>query len=110
VRPPESLTEPAKYKLLAAYSMPASDASSTEADHLIPLSVGGSSDVANLWPEPDHDKGFYARSATTQNDKDLLEADARDAICRGQITLAAAQHAFATDWTTVATLLGMPRP
>ena len=51
VRPPVSLTEPAKYALMRAYGLSGSP-SQYEFDHLIPLELGGSSNLANLWPEP----------------------------------------------------------
>ena len=50
VRPPTSLTDPAKLQSMAAYSSPGSP-SDYEYDHLVPLELGGSSDVRNLFPE-----------------------------------------------------------
>ena len=52
VRPPESLTEPTKRQLMAAYDIPASKIGDYELDHFIALNDGGASDVRNLWPEP----------------------------------------------------------
>jgi hypothetical protein len=41
IRPPESLTEPAKRKLLAAYGIPAAHIGNYELEHLIDLAGGG---------------------------------------------------------------------
>jgi hypothetical protein len=43
-----------------------------------------------LWPEP----------GSIPNAKDTVENRLHKEICRGQITLAAAQRAIATNWTT----------
>jgi hypothetical protein len=97
VRPPESMTEPDKYKSMAAYSSPGT-ASDYEYDHLVPLELGGSSDVRNLWPEA------YAGGSYT---KDGVENRLNHVVCSGQVTLAAAQHAIATNWTTAEAVLGV---
>jgi len=107
VRPPDSLTEPVKRKLLAAYGIPASQISQYELDHLIDLAGGGASDVRNLWPEPNTFQQFKA-SAFVHNDKDAVEAYTFHAICDGKVSVTAAQNAMATDWTTAVTVLGLP--
>ena len=96
VRPPTSLTDPAKLQSMAAYSSPGS-ASVYEYDHLVPLELGGSSDVRNLWPET------HASSYT----KDGVENRLNNVVCSRQVTLAAAQQAIATDWTTAEAVLGV---
>ncbi|WP_426513430.1 hypothetical protein ACPPVO_24170 [Dactylosporangium sp. McL0621] len=73
VRPPESLTEPAKRKLLAACGIPAAQISSYELDHLIDLAGGGASDIRSLWPEPNTFQ-LYKGSEFVHNDKDAVEA------------------------------------
>ena len=97
VRPPVSITEPAKYQSMSAYSSPGT-ASDYEYDHLVPLELGGSSDVRNLWPEP------YAGGSYT---KDGVETRLNSVVCSGQVTLAAAQQAIATNWTTAEAVLGV---
>lgn len=104
VRPPLDVTAPAKRAILAAYGVPGSEASQYELDHLVELGAGGSSDVRNLWPEPNHDAQRYVRNEYVHNDKDELESRAHDALCRGSMTLAGVQTAMAGDWTTLATL------
>lgn len=99
VRPPEEITQPVKYKMLAAYGIPASQAHDYELDHLVPESLGGSSSIENLWPEPNHDAGRYQRSEYVANDKDEIEQRSWRAVCDGDLALDQAQHAMATDWT-----------
>lgn len=97
-RPPESVTEGQKRLSLAAYGY--SDGRSLhtyEFDHLIPLELDGASDSPeNLWPEPDYpgvsDSSYYL------NPKDHVEDELHDWVCRGRITLGAAQHVIATNW------------
>jgi hypothetical protein len=97
VRPPESITEPEKFQSMSAYSSPGT-ASYYEYDHLVPLELGGSSDVRNLWPEP-YAGGSYI--------KDGVEARLNHVVCSGQVSLAAAQQAIAMNWTTAEAVLGV---
>jgi hypothetical protein len=107
VRPPESLTEPAKRKLLAAYGIPAAQIGGYELDHLVDLAGGGASDVRNLWPEPNTFNQFKG-SAFVHNDKDAVEAYTFHAICAGTVSVTAVQNAMATDWSTAVATLGLP--
>lgn len=96
VRPPESETEHAKFKI----SYPAYDlrhSAKSELDHLVSLELGGSNDIANLWPEV----------GKQPNPKDKVENDLHDAVCSGQVSLSAAQQAIAADWTTAESRLGV---
>ena len=88
VRPPVSQTDAFKVKDELAYSI-----SSGELDHLVPLELGGSSDAHNLWVEP----------GSIPNPKDAVENALHAKVCAGQMTLAAAQLAIATNWTTFLT-------
>ncbi|MFF7358345.1 hypothetical protein ACFZA1_37820 [Streptomyces filipinensis] len=75
-----------------------------EYDHLISLQLGGDpNDPRNLWVEPadpDHRKG-----AGVNNKKDPVETKLHTALCAGKITLAQAQQAIVTDWTTALSTL-----
>lgn len=101
VRPPLELTEALKYKLLAAYGVPASKIRDYELDHLVPESTGGSSSTYNLWPEPNNDAGRYPRSEYVANDKDEIEHRAWEAVCDHKAHLGRVQQAMATNWTRI---------
>ena len=99
VRPPEAQTEAFKFGIAyPAYGTPHSE--KTELDHLVSLELGGSNDAANLWPE----------YPPTPNPKDKVEGALNRAVCDGQVTLAAAQDAIASDWLTAEKKLGISAP
>lgn len=65
-----------------------------EVDHLVPLELGGSNDIANLFPEAaDPFPGF--------REKDLVENYLHGEVCAGSIGLPAAQKQIANDWVAV---------
>ncbi|MFJ9443733.1 hypothetical protein ACIRRH_17930 [Kitasatospora sp. NPDC101235] len=98
IRPPVNITgkEKAENAKSYGYTGPMGDA---EYDHLISLQLGGDpNDPRNLWvqpPSPGHVPG-----KGPNNPKDSVETHLHTAICKGQVTLAAAQQAIATNWTT----------
>jgi hypothetical protein len=63
-----------------------------ELDHLIPLGLGGSNDLANLWPQS------YDTHPWNAHVKDKLENYLHDAVCSEKMTLGAAQRAISEDW------------
>jgi hypothetical protein len=65
-----------------------------EVDHFISLEIGGSNDVANLWPEP------YA-PAPGAHEKDKVENYLHAQVCNGAMTLLQAQQAIRNDWYAV---------
>lgn len=94
IRPSVSVTGPMKRRSMSAYGVGAQSPSGFEYDHLISLELGGApASTLNLWPEPH--PGSFA--------KDLIENALKRAVCAGRMTLAAAQHRIATDWTKGAT-------
>jgi hypothetical protein len=96
VRPPTSYTNPLKIQQIAAYGYSDTNTADYEEDHFIPLELGGSPrDPGNLWPEP-----HAAIGGRTSSQKDTVENQLKTMVCNGQATLAAAQHAIATNWTT----------
>lgn len=107
-RPPESMTEPAKYESMDAYGSPGS-ASQYEYDHLVPLELGGSSDERNLWPEPNtgSPSQFDSTDSYGINGKDGAEDRLKAAVCSGEIALVSAQAAIALNWTTAESVLGV---
>jgi hypothetical protein len=62
-----------------------------EVDHLIALSLGGSNDMRNLWPQP-----YEPRPGA--HEKDVLENFLHRAVCSQAMKLGAAQRAIATNW------------
>jgi hypothetical protein len=74
-----------------------------EVDHLVSLELGGSNDIANLWPES-------AQPAPGFHQKDGLEDWLHDEVCSGALTLATAQQEIATDWLAAWQAAGMPGP
>lgn len=64
---------------------------SYELDHLIPLSLGGNNDIANLWPKSAVPfPGFY--------EKNIMGNYLREEACAGNIALSVAQEKIARDW------------
>lgn len=74
-----------------------------EIDHLIPLELGGSNAVANLWPEP-----YSSPYGATQ--KDGLEDYLHDQVCHHGLPLATAQHEIAANWYAAWVSAGRPTP
>jgi hypothetical protein len=94
IRPPEDITEQEKAASAQAYGYIGS-LETAEYDHLIPLELGGDpNDPANLWVEPNDNP----TATSTDNSKDVLESRLNDLVCSGQMTLAAARQAIATNW------------
>ncbi len=75
-------------------------ASNYEFDHLIPLELGGSSNLANLWPEPNQGapSTFNSYSHYGQNAKDGVESQSNYAVCDRGYSLALAQQEMASNW------------
>jgi hypothetical protein len=67
---------------------------SIEIDHIVSLELGGSNDIANLFPEPGSGMANY-------HVKDELENELHDLVCSGAMTLHAAQRGIATNWEAI---------
>jgi hypothetical protein len=74
-----------------------------EIDHLIPLELGGSNAMANLWPEP------YS-SPYGAIEKDGLEDWLHEQVCDGDLALATAQQEIAKNWYATWVAAGRPMP
>jgi hypothetical protein len=82
-------------RIMLEYGLPLGPHPQYEVDHLVPLSIGGADDDANLWPEPRRsiEPTFNAER------KDELEWKLRDLVCSGALDVHVAQKAIAEDWT-----------
>jgi hypothetical protein len=96
VRAAQSETAAVKKTAMVSYAS-TSTLTNTELDHLVPLELGGSNDVSNLWPQPSDLPGQGFR-----NTKDDVENSLRAALCRTGSTLKLTdlQSWIASDWTT----------
>ena len=88
IRPPASVTGRWKIRTFVFYGL--DTGARGEYDHLVPLELGGSNATSNLWIE----------QGAIPNPKDTVENRLHDRVCAGELTLAAAQRAIASDWTT----------
>jgi hypothetical protein len=81
--------------VFAEYGLPsAHQGGEYEVDHLIPLELGGSNDIANLWPEAaSPTPGFH--------EKDVVENWLHVEVCAGRVRVEEAQRAIAVDWVDV---------
>ena len=83
-----------KNQVYAEYGITHHTTGEYEVDHLVSLELGGSNDIANLWPEAASPKpGFH--------EKDKVENYLHDQVCSGAISLHDAQIQIATNWLTV---------
>jgi hypothetical protein len=67
-------------KVSLSYGVPVADLANYEMDHFLPLSVGGSDDATNLWPQPH----------TLALEKDKVEQEVFDGMNAGTMTQAEA--------------------
>lgn len=76
------------------YGIPSHSPGQYEVDHLISLELGGSNDIANLWPEAANPTpGFHQ--------KDKVENYLHDQVCSGKMSLTEAQRRIASNWLEV---------
>ena len=81
-----------KFQVESAYGMrPGYYGYTIEIDHIVPLELGGSNAIANLFPEPGSGRANYHL-------KDALENKLHDLVCAGVLTLRSAQRGIATNW------------
>jgi hypothetical protein len=83
-----------KEAVYAEYGITSRNPGEYEVDHLVNLSIGGSNDISNLWPEAaSPPPGFH--------EKDKVEVYLQDQVCSGKMDLRAAQIQIATNWLQV---------
>ena len=83
-----------KDQVYAEYGITSHYTGQYEVDHLVSLELGGSNDIANLWPE-------LASPTPGFHQKDQVENYLHDQVCSGKITMAQAQQEIATNWLAV---------
>lgn len=82
-----------KFDVEREYGMGASYYGRTmEIDHIVPVELGGSNSIANLFPEAG------GGGAANYHVKDQLENRAKATVCAGRLSLRAARRGFARDW------------
>ncbi|MBF6591710.1 MAG: HNH endonuclease [Ktedonobacterales bacterium] len=83
-----------KDQVYAEYGIASRQPGQYEVDHLVSLELGGSNEIANLWPElADPTPGFHQ--------KDTLENYLHDQVCSGAMSLGDAQARIATNWLAI---------
>lgn len=94
IRPSVSYTEKLKKQQIKSYGYADTKLADYEEDHFIPLELGGNpTDTKNLWPEPHTVTGGNGSFT-----KDKLENSLHISVCKGKITLQAAQKQIITSW------------
>ncbi len=83
-----------KNQAYAEYGITSHTTGQYEVDHLISLELGGSNDIANLWPEAAEPRPGY-------HEKDKVENYLHQQVCSGAMPLADAQREIATNWLSV---------
>ncbi len=86
-----NVTDSTKKKVFKEYSIPYSQRSNYEVDHIISLELGGSNDISNLYPE----------SYTIKNNahiKDKFENYLHKQVCDGKMDISEAQRQISSDW------------
>ena len=89
-----NVTTAEKDQVFAEYGIKSHPTGAYEVDHLISLELGGSNDIANLWPEAaDPKPGFH--------EKDKVENYLHDQVCSGAVSLQQAQIEISTNWLAI---------
>jgi len=82
-----------KTKVFQLYKIRTEATAPQNIDHLIPISLGGSNAIENLWPQPLSGEWNY-------NQKNQLERKLHRMVCKGELDLATAQRDISTDWVS----------
>lgn len=91
-----NVPESEKTQVYAEYGIPRSHYSRPyEVDHIVSLELGGSNDIANLYPEAaaNPSPGFHV--------KDRLENKLHSLVCSRQLALGTVQRAIASNWVVL---------
>lgn len=86
----KELSKVEKVEVYKRYDVPY-DTTKYQIDHFIPISIGGSHDPENLWPQPIvNNAGFYEKQQVAQY--------LHEAVCRGDLELEDARSVIRRDW------------
>lgn len=80
-----------KRQVYSEYGIQSHQTGDWEVDHLIPLELGGSNSLRNLWPQ-------YGIGEWNFHVKDGLESKLHDMVCHDEIDLKEAQKEIASNW------------
>lgn len=95
------VTQAMKDEVFKEYGVDQSQSAHYEVDHLVSIELGGSNDMANLWPEPVSPvPGFH--------EKDKLEDSLHQEVCNGRMSLDQAQKEISSDWLAAYRQLAAP--
>ena len=100
--PADKLTVAVKRQVFDRYGI-SPNALGYNVDHLIPVSLGGTNSLKNLWPQPLSGKWNYHM-------KNTLEKRLRKMVCSGELELEKAQREIAADWVSAYTKYGIIKP
>ena len=89
-----NVSDATKKQVFAEYGITSHPSGSYEVDHLISLELGGTNDIANLWPEA-------ASPAPGFHEKDKVEDYLHSQICHGSRSLSEVQQQVANNWEII---------
>ena len=80
-----------KEEAFSRYGLRDGKSSTDVLDHLIPVELGGTDSIENLWPEP-------VKGEWNAGQKDALEQKLLGMVCEGSLTVKQAQTAIKKNW------------
>lgn len=89
-----NVTAKVRAEVLQEYNVSAGYGRTYELDHIIPLELGGSNDIENLWVEPSNTNNFKLG----YQEKDKVENLLHKKVCNDEITLEKAQYDIVYNW------------
>ncbi|MEO7022104.1 MAG: HNH endonuclease signature motif containing protein [Ktedonobacteraceae bacterium] len=89
-----NVSQSLKRQVYAAYGITQRLPGQYEVDHLVNLSIGGSNDLTNLWPQP-------ATPVPGYKEKNRVEVYLQSQVCSGALSLREAEIEIATNWVAV---------